>query len=45
VRLKLLNLFRLGRDEGDRIFKEVTSQYDAPAFMRRARRVQGSGPA
>jgi len=30
----------LNRDDGDRIFQQVLSHFDAPAYVRRARRVQ-----
>ncbi len=30
----------LGRDDGDRIFRRVISHFDAPAYIRRARRVE-----
>jgi hypothetical protein len=32
----------LGRDEGSQIFKQFLSQFDAPAYIRRARAVQGA---
>jgi hypothetical protein len=33
---------RLSRDDGDRIFQQVMSHFDAPAYIRRARRVQAA---
>jgi hypothetical protein len=32
----------LGRDEDHHVFNEVLSQYDAPAYVRRAREVEGA---